>query len=88
MQRRSRKFDFEDFWQQDKPPWHTSVPMDVMQMGWDFSLTDFEQQQFIAAIKSGIYQELYQNGLLTEDQADRLITRLSLPEGGLAHVGK
>lgn len=57
---------------------------DVMQMELDFSLSDFEQQQFITAIKSGIYQELCQNGLLTEDQADQLITciRLSLPEGG------
>lgn len=57
-------------------------------MGLDFSLSDFEQQQFIAAIKSGIYQELCQSGLLTEDQADRLITRLSLSEGGQAHVGE
>jgi len=61
-----------------------------MQMGLDFSLSDFEQQRLIAAIKSGIYQELCQDGLLTEDQADRLIarTRLPLPEGGQVHVGE
>jgi hypothetical protein len=60
-----------------------------MQMG-DFSLSDFEQQPFIAAIKSGIYQELCQSGLLTEEQADRLITRTQLPlsEGGQAHIGE
>lgn len=69
---------------------HTSVPTDVMQMGLDISLSDFERRQFLAAIKCGIYQELCQNGLLTEDQADRLIarTRLPLSEGGQARVGE
>lgn len=69
---------------------HTPVPLDVMQMGLDFSLSALEQQQFLAAIKSGIYRELFQNGLLTEDQADRLIarTRLPLSEGGQDHVGE
>ena len=77
LHRRSRNFNLEDFQQQDKLPLHTSVPTDVMQM--EFSLSDFEQQQFLAAIKSGIYQELCQSGLLTEDQADRLIIRTRLP---------
>lgn len=85
-----QKIDFQDFLQQDKQPLHTSVLLDVMQMRLDFSLSAFEQQQFIAAIKSGIYQELYQSGLLTEDQADRLITgtRPPLARGGQTHVGE
>lgn len=69
---------------------HTSVTTDVMQMELGFSLSDSELRQFIAAIKSGIYQELCQNKLLTEDQTDRLIarTQLPLPEGGRDQVGK
>lgn len=56
----------------------------------DFSLSDLERRRLIAAVKAGIYRELFENGLLAEEQADRLIARARLAalEGDGPHAEK